>query len=314
MRLLGVVWCALLLTGGFCSVAEPSGSKDAILIKKIDNPIFNGKVDDPEWASATLLDFNFTFANGESHRANVYLGHNGTHFFVGAVLFNVGPNPFTVPDKVVYPDGFFIYFDVDNDGELTQPEDAKGLLNNIGVYHGQVYWAMALPTDRFWESVEYPPSVRNWHERRPEVDGKIMWTADENIAASNISTHGRGYYEDGFSGDEHFEFFFPLSNKDTLSDGFQVKTGEAKTMGFALEFYRQGYDLENGTRIPDLYDFWPGNDFTPNVFINASDYAKLLIKVETAESITFDLRTLFIAAIIITILIILVWITKHKYV
>lgn len=267
-------------------------------------------MDDPEWMNATFLDFSFTFSNGESYRANVYLGHNDTHFFVGTVLFNVGPNPSTVPDYVTRPDGFYIYFDVDNDGNLTSPEDAKGLLNFIGIYHGEIFWSQSISKDGFWEPVEYPPSVQFRHEARPEVEGKILWTSDENAWMAhgkihNTSTHGCGGYYGGFGGDEHFEFFFSLNSNDTLSDGLHLKTGEAKTLGFALEFYRQGYELENGTIIPDLYDVWPGEGFTPNVFINASEYAKMFIDLSLPMNDLLNSRILFITITIVVLAIIL---------
>lgn len=310
MRLFGVVWCILLLAGSFCNAVEIASSSDVIAIKKIDGPVLDGKVNAQEWEDAALLEFNFTFANGQSYRAKVYLGHNATHFFVGAILFNVGPNPSTVPDYVVRPDGFYIYFDVDNDGELTTPEDAKGLLNFIGVYQSQVFWSQSISKDGFWDSTEYPPFVRFWHARRPEVEGKIFWTPDENAWMAHgklhdITTHGSGSYNASF-GDQHFEFYFSLNSNDTLTDGLHLKTGEAITMGFALEYYRQGYELENGTVIPDLYDFWPGEGFTPNVLINASAYAKMSIDLRTIRNDFPDLRTLFFIITIIALSIILV--------
>ncbi|MDH7607448.1 MAG: hypothetical protein QHH12_06790 [Candidatus Bathyarchaeota archaeon] len=297
------------VVGNVCAAIEKAPSLDVIEIKKINSPfVWDGNVNDPEWMNATFLDFNFTFANGKSYRANVYLGHNGTHFFVGAILFNVGPNPTTVPDYVTRPDGFYIYFDVNNDGKLTPPEDAKGLLNFIGVYHGQTFWSSSISKDGFWDSEKDPLAVQFWHERRPEVEGEILWAPDENAwppeKVHYSSTHGSGGYYDG---DQHFEFYFSLNSDDMLSDGLHL-TGGAKTVGFALEFYRQGYDLENGTRIPDLYDFWPGEGFTPNVFVNPSEYAKMFINLKTQTNNPLDnLRILFITLTAGTILILIIF-------
>jgi hypothetical protein len=303
-RLLVVICYLSLLMRNCCAVAEKP-SLDVIEIKKINSPfVWDGNVNDPEWVNATFLDFNFTFANGKSYRANVYLGHNGTHFFVGAILFNVGPNPVTIPDYVVRPDGFYIYFDVNNDGKLTMPEDAKGLLNFIGVYHGRTYWSSSIPKDGFWDSKSNVVDLEFWRKRRPEVEGEIRWEPDENAwppeKVHYTSTHGRGGYYDG---DQHFEFYFPLNSDDMLTDGLHL-TGGAKTLGFALEFYRQGCDLENGTRVPDLYDFWPGEGFTPNVFINASQYAKIFIDIGTQTSNPPYSMILFVALTVVTILII----------
>lgn len=308
VRLLLVVICCLSLVIGNCCHVTLEASPVVIEIKKINSPfVWDGNVNDPEWMNATFLDFNFTFANGKSYRANVYLGHNGTHFFVGAILFNVGPNPTTVPDYVTRPDGFYIYFDVNNDGKLTTPEDAKGLLNFIRVYYGRTYWSSSIPTDDFWDSESNPVSVQFWHKRRPEVEGEIRWEPDENAWLPGkihyASTEGAGGYYDG---DQHFEFYFSLNSEDTLSDGLHLTSG-AKTMGFALEFYRQGCELENGIMNPDLYDFWPGEGFTPNVFINASEYAKMFIDLGTQTSNSPDLRVLFVIVMAVTILILIVF-------
>jgi hypothetical protein len=291
--------------GNICAFFETTASSNVIEIKRINSPLFDGNVGAPEWVNAALLDFNFTFANGQSYKANVHLGHNSTHFFVGAILFDVGPNPSTVPDYVTRPDGFYIYFDIDNDGNLTSPEDAKGLLNFIGIYHGEVFWSQSISEDGFWESAEYSPSLQFRHEARPEVEGKILWTSDVNAGiaygkAYDISTHGSGSYSASF-GDQHFEFCFSLNSNDTFADGLHLKTSEAKTLGFVLEFYRQGYELENGTIVPDLYDFWPGEGFTPNVFINASEYAKMLIDLSLPTNDLLNSRILFITITVIVL-------------
>ncbi len=295
---------------GFGPVFKASTPNNVILIKEIDELILDGKVDDSAWADATLLDFNFTFANGQDHRANVHLAHNSTHFFVGAILFHVGPNPFSVPDEMVLPDGFLIYFDVFNDGRLESPEDAKGLLNFIGMRHGQTYLAFSLKLDWFWDSVEYPPSLQDWHDRRPDVSNKILWTPDDNIETSDVSTRGVGFYDNGSTGDQHFEFCFPLSNSDKVTDGLQVAEGETRPIGFALEFNRQGYEPDEGVRIPDLYDFWPGTGFTPDVGITPSDYARLSFSSETSAG-SSSLGVILIV-IIVAVPIILWLVAKHK--
>ncbi|MEM3874871.1 MAG: hypothetical protein QXU45_07055 [Candidatus Bathyarchaeia archaeon] len=199
-------------------------------------------------------------------------------------MFNVGPNPYTVPDYVTRPDGFYIYFDVDCDGKLSTPEDAKGLLNFIGIYHGKTFWSQSISKDGFWPPTAYQAS--KWKEARPEMEVECLWDDDVNAGVYykkpyDISTHGSGGY---YNGDQHFEFCFPLNSNDTFADGLHLKTGETKIMGFALEFYRQGYYLENGTYIPDLYDYWPGEGFTPNVIANASEYAKMSIDLSTPNN------------------------------
>jgi len=277
------------------------------------SPVFDGIVKEDEWVDAAKLEFNFTFATGESHKADVYLVRNDSHFFAGVIIRDLGPNPFTVPDKAVFPDGFEIYFEVDNDGKLTQPEDGKGQLNFIGFRNGSVYFDTAISKDSFWESPPYPGTVSSWQLHRPEINGEVSWTSDENVKASDISVHPSGYYSGGISGDEHFEFTFPLTSNDTVADGFQVSEGESKIMGFALEFYRQTYSYENGTEGQDLYDYWPGEGFTPNVIINPSEWAKLSIGLGTATNNFLDPRIILtIVAIIIIILIISMWIAKHK--
>lgn len=313
-----IILCSLLLIENAHTQIKIAASSDALEIKKINTPVFDGKLNDQEWINATLLDFNFTFKNGESHRAKVCLGHNTTHFFVGAILFNVGPNPYTVPDKVTRPDGFFIYFDVDNDGELTSPEDGKGLLNFIGIYHEQIFWSQSISKDYFWDPTEYPSALQSWREARPEIEGKILWDDDINAGvyygeSYDVSTHGIGSYSDGLIGDEHFEFCFSLNSNDTFADRIHLKTGEVKILGFALEFYRQGYYLENSTRVPDLYDFWPSEGFTPNVMINASEYAKMSIDLRTQNS-SLDLRIILtvIATVLIFVILTVIFYVKFK--
>lgn len=249
-----------------------------ITVRKIRSPIFDGVINNSEWINATFLGFNFTFANGRSYKVNVYLGHNDTHFFVGAIIFDVGFNPFSVPDKVTRPDGFFIYFDADNDGKLNSIEDRKGLLNFLVMYQGKIYGTDSINEDGFWKLTENADTIKFWRERRPEINGNVLWASDEKAEVS-----GHGEYIDlnkNINLDETFEFCFPLDSNDTIADGLHIKTGEIKTVGFALEFYRQGCYLENGTAIPDLYDLWPGEGFTPNVLINASQYAKMCIDLK----------------------------------
>jgi hypothetical protein len=282
------------MTGNVCIVIKVSSSLNVIEVQRVKAPVLDGKIEDLEWMNATFLDFNFTFANGESHRANVYLGHNDTHFFVGAIIFNVGPNPFSVPDKVTRPDGFFIYFDVDNDRKLTSPEDAKGLLNFLVMYHGQIFGTDSINEDGFWKPMEDPDTIKYWRERRPEINEPVLWSPDENVGG-NADVFGHGEYTNL---DETFEFCFPLNSNDTLADGLHIKTGEAKTMGFALAFHRQGYYLENGTAIPDLYDLWPGEGFTPNVLVNASQYAHMHIDLGKPNNFQNVIRWLPVVAII----------------
>jgi hypothetical protein len=248
----------------------------------------DGFFENPQWANATFLDFNFTFVNEESYKANVYLGHNATHFFVGAKIFAVGPNPFSVPNRVIRPDGFIINFDVDNDEKLTCPEDRKGLISFTGIYDGRIYWSSSTVFDEFWDTLGYP-NTEYWRNRRPETMGDIEWTDDRSMYITyhktyDVSTHGCGNYSGGIKGDEYFEFCFPLVTNDTLADGLQLKFSQTYTLGFALEFYRQAYDLENGTRVPDLYDYWPGEGFSPELINNASKYAKMLIDLRQGIS------------------------------
>jgi hypothetical protein len=283
-----------LAMGNFCMPVGTSTFSEVIEIKKVSGITCDGNVNDPEWMNATLLNFNFSFVNGQSYRATVFLGHNGTHFFVGVYVFHVGPNPFSVPDKVTRPDGFFIYFDVSDDGKLAAPEDAKGLLNFLVMYHGQIFGTDSTNADDFWEPMEDPETIKYWRERRPEINEPVLWSPDEN-AGENVEVFGHGEYTNL---DETFEFCFPLNSNDTLADGLHIKTGEAKTMGFALEFYRQGYYLENGTAIPDLYDLWPGEGFTPNVLIDASQYAQMHIDLGKPNNSQNVIRWLPVVAII----------------
>jgi hypothetical protein len=86
-------------------------------------------------------------------------------------------------------------------------------------------------------------------------------------------------------------------------------------MGFALEFYRQGYYLENGTAIPDLYDLWPGEGFTPNVLIDASQYAQMHIdlgKPNNSQNVIRWLPVVAIIAIAIISAIIFIFLKKAK--
>lgn len=309
--LLSGVLCFILLAVNVYNIGI-SVSNPLIVPEKIVSPSFDGHVEEKEWIGAVKLEFNFTFSNGESHKAEVYLARNASHFFVGAVIHSLGPNPFTITNKVTFPDGFNIYFDVDNDGNLTQPEDSKGLVNFISFDNGTVYFDGSFSADSFWN---YASALADgWQKRRPETNGKVLWTPDENVAESDVSTYGSGYYSGGMSGDEHFEFTFPLHNNDVIADGFQVKAGESKIMGFALEFYRQTYSYENGTEGQDLYDYFPGEGFTPDVIINPSQWAKLSVNLGSPTTSVPDLRILPIAIIIIAIiLVVLTWkLTKHK--
>jgi len=296
MRLLIIAWCVFLTLS--CSIFRAAYG-DEILIRRFSGAVLDGRVDNQEWADATLLNNNFTFVNGQTYRAKVYLGHNGTHFFVGAIIYDVGPNPFSIPDKVTRPDGFIIYFDVDNDEKLTAPEDAKGLLNFLVMYHGQMFGTDSINVDDFWEPTEDVDIIKSWRERRPEINGNVLWSPDEN-AGGNAEVFGQGEYInlDDDNLDETFEFCFPLGSNDTVADGLHIKTDEAKTMGFALEFYRQGCYLENGTAVPDLYDLWPGDGFTPNVLINASQYAQLYIDTRKSNNSQNVIRWLLVVSII----------------
>ena len=270
---------------------------------------------DQEWINATFLDVNFTFSNGKSYNAHVYLGHNETHLFVGAIIFKAGPNPYTVPDYVTRPDGFQIYFDVNNDANLAAPEAGRGLLNFIDIYQGNISWDDSVSKDYFWAPTYDPDQTKYWHESRPEIEGEYRWYDVANAGnlynkPYNISSLGRGSYHGGFNdGDEHFEFCFPLNSEITFSNRLQLKAGETKTMGFCLEFYRQGFYFENGTRVPDLYDYWPGEGFTPNVVTNASQYAKMTVDLSLASNASPNSTILVVATTIavLTIVLIVFW-------
>lgn len=60
-----------------------------------------------------------------------------------------------------------------------------------------------------------------------------MRTLGWHVGKFITSTHGLGGCYDG---DQHFEFYFSLNSDDMLSDGLHLKTGETKTVRFALEF------------------------------------------------------------------------------
>jgi hypothetical protein len=141
---------SVLIIGHICTCLAGPSSSDAIKINWIESPKLFSDVTEPEWVNATFLDINFTFSNGQSYNARVYLGHNGSNFFVGAIIYGAGPNPYTVPDYVTRPDGFHIYFDVNNDENLTSPEAGRGILNFIGAYQGNISWDNSLSRDHFW--------------------------------------------------------------------------------------------------------------------------------------------------------------------
>jgi len=77
---LSILCCLFLMTGNVCIVIKVSSSLNVIEVQRVKAPVLDGKIEDLEWMNATFLDFNFTFANGESHRANVYLGHTTLTF------------------------------------------------------------------------------------------------------------------------------------------------------------------------------------------------------------------------------------------
>ena len=303
---------SVLIIGHICTCLAAPYSSDAIKINWIESPKLFSDVTEPEWVNATFLDINFTFSNGQSYNARVYLGHNGSNFFVGAIIYGAGPNPYTVPDYVTRPDGFHIYFDVNNDENLTSPEAGRGILNFIGVYQGNISWHETLSRDHFWTPTYDIQQERYWRESRPEIEGELRWDDVVNAGMRynepyNTSTLGWGSYHGGLvGGDEHFEFTFPLDSNITFSNGLQLKTGETKTIGFCLEFYRQGYYFENGTRIPDLYDYWPGEGFTPNVVINASQYAKMRLDLSLTTNGSPNATIVFVATTITVLAIILV--------
>jgi len=282
-RLLSATFCFFLAVSNIYAATIVFPSLDVIEVRRINSPLWDGVIDNLEWLNATFLKINFTFANGESYRASVYLGHNDTHFFVGAIIFDVGPNPFSVPEVATRPDGFFIYFDVNNDGELTAPEDAKGLLNFLVMYQNQIFGTDSINEDGFWKAVEDADTIKFWRERRPEINQPVLWSSD---GKADITGHGEYInLNDNSLLDETFEFCFPLDPNDTFTDGLHIKIGEVKTIGCALAFYRQGCYFENGTATADLYDLWPGDGFTPNVLINASQYAKIKISLEQTKSL-----------------------------
>ena len=315
-RLSVAILCFALILGNVCAVVGVAYSSNAVRIKGIDSPPLDGNVDEQDWVNATFLDVNFTFSNGKSYEAHTFLGHNNTHFLVGVIIFKVGPNPSTVPDYATRPDGFGIYFDVDNDGNLTTPEAGRGLLNFIDIYHDKIFYGSSICKNYFWTPPGEYYNERYWRESRPEIEGEHRWDCVVNAGvyyheAYEISTRGRGGYYGGLeSGDEHFEFCFPLDSNETFSNGLHLETGEARTMGFCLAFYRQGYYLENDTRVPDVYDYWPGDGFTPNVIINASEYAKMTIDLGFSTNDSLNSAILLVAVTITVLVIVLLVLCK----
>ena len=258
---------------------------NSIFVNAMDPPSFDGILKADEWKKATHLTINFTFENGETHRADIYLGHDDEAFFVGAIIWNVGPNPYSVPDGWWYPDVLVLFFDTDNDGNLTTPEDGKAAYIVIGIEKGREEIRDAWVGDWYWNSSDYYAKLM-WKRSRPNLNTEAYWNNDDTDGGDHhsISNVVFKYFNNSIvgynplDGTQYFEFGFELDPKeDTSHDGLHVKPGELKVVGLCIEYYRQ-LGFNDTTPVgPDIYDDWPGEGYTPDVFVNATKYAKIVI-------------------------------------
>lgn len=262
--------------------------KDAIIVNTMNAPSFDGILEKDEWQKATHLTVNFTFENGETHPADIYLGHDNEALFVGAIVWHVGPNPYSFPDGWWFPDALVLYFDTDNDGKLTTPEDAKSALIVIGIENNREMIKDAWVLDWYWNDSRLSTAI-HWFEKRPSLSTEAYWVLDDdrssivNIILKYLNNSIVGY--NPLDGTQYFEFGFELNPQDITQDGLHVKPGELKVIGLAIEYYRQRGFNDTTPLGPEIYDDWPGDGYTPDVFANATKYAKIAIDLRKHASI-----------------------------
>jgi hypothetical protein len=287
-----VIIIAIFILRSFLISVPTKVPSDAILLNAMDAPSFDGVLETDEWKKATHLTINFTFENGETHPADIYLGHDNEAFFVGAAVWQVGPNPYSFPDGWWFPDALVLYFDTDNDGKLTTPEDAKVAFVVIGIENNSELLKDAWVSDWYWNNSLSSKKIE-WAERRPSLNAEVYWGSEEeassldNIIFKYFHNSIAGY--DPLDGTEYFEFGFELNPQDIMHDGLHIKPGELKVVGLTIEYYRQRGFNDTVPLGPEIWDDWPGDGYTPDVFVNATKYAKMAIDLR--KSPLFFLET-----------------------
>lgn len=196
--------------------------------------------------------------------STVYLGHDSNYLYVGGEFTGMYTNPASTPNGTTVPNYFAIFFDVDNDGLLKQPESGSRLSSFIEIprltgarfYH-----------DMMW--LDYSRSYKhgawiladNYYEQdlnRVQPAFSVVEMIDEYDNSTGTLTM-------------LFSRFLRLPANSEVN-ALQMRAGERWVMGFHLEI---GYALnaEPGT---DYVDGWPQKTY-PYTSDDSSWWPKLVI-------------------------------------
>lgn len=194
--------------------------------------------------------------------STVYLGHDADYLYIGGKITGMYSNPVSTPENA-RPNYLAIFFDVDNDGVLKQPESGSRLSSYIWdervsfrAYHDMLWayneqrqreiWIMA---GNYYDDIQRP---------QPPTALVDMESQYDNSTGTLIILFSRY-----------------LSRSSSVEcNALQMRPGERWVMGFLLEL---GFATNlPQAETPDYVDGWPRNT-RPYGDNNASWWPKLVI-------------------------------------
>lgn len=182
-----------------------------------DSPVIDGYLGSAEWSDATGYKVNLTGPTDIS--TWLYLKHNGTHIYVGLVVWQIGTHT---------TDQFAIFFDEGDDG---------------GRGSGTRDYALT-PEQEDVKSCKPGPILRdgfyndtNWYTFGAEVDfeADCAYEVDHFTSVDEIeSWEGFGWVDDHWE----VEFVVPFLGNDTgIDDGSDLNCTVADTVGFKAQYF-----------------------------------------------------------------------------
>lgn len=172
--------------------------------------------------------------------STVYLGHDGSHMYIGGRFSGMYSNPASLPNDT-QPNRFSILFDVANDGLLKTPEAGSSFGVNIEVPEEVLVLTQ-------WDDMVWVYE-RNTYKHMIWMPAYNYLIPDARRAGSSV-TGQTAEYEDS-TGTITILFSRLLRTPGTEDfNALQMRLGERWIMGFLLEL---GYQKELDNRV----DGWP---------------------------------------------------------
>ncbi|MCH8909029.1 MAG: hypothetical protein IH840_18260 [Candidatus Heimdallarchaeota archaeon] len=202
-----IIFIGMLIAPNFADATYFEDDTIVILRSQfVDDPSItvNGVLSESFWNEAGLLSVKFTGAISADVDVLFRFINDDSNLYLGFTIFNM-----------VYEDiSLTIYFDADNNGVLSVPEDAKSISTSKNS-------SINLLTDMFW-------------------DGTV-WTEDQ---FSSVGLYSGSSNKITSQNQIDFEMRIPLISSDIVYDGLQIPSTSNSYVGLSFQITA---DLNNGT-------------------------------------------------------------------